>query len=155
GEPGTTRTPLRHPTLATPTRSRYDERARVRSIPAWGRRPVWQSGTAHVVAKMGWISIRKLTVRPRTGEDVVGGEGVPGVVVSEDVVVATSVVVVVTLPGAVTVATIAAANASIIASRTGASPGSAQPPLSSALCTARVKRSAFSSRHAVPTGTPV
>ena len=47
--------------------------------PAWGKGPVWQRGSAHRVVRIGWTSLRKLTVRPSKVEDVVV-EGVPGVV---------------------------------------------------------------------------
>src|SRR5437016_296850 len=59
---------------------------------AWGRGPVWQRGRAQRVAKIGWTSVRKLTVRPSVVEVVVV-EGVPGVVVLEEVLPAIVVVV--------------------------------------------------------------
>ena len=78
--------------------------------PAWGKGPVWQRGRAQRVVRIGWTSVRKLTVRPSKVEDVVV-EGVPGVVVLEEVLppsvvkVVTVVVVVVVLPGLVSVPT--------------------------------------------------
>src|SRR5436305_3864025 len=99
---------------------------------AWGRGPVWQRGRAQRVAKIGWTSVRKLTVRPSVVEVVVV-EGVPGVVVLEEVLPAIVVVVVVTLPGLVSAARTTAVKTSIDASRVASSPATAQPLLPSAV----------------------
>src|SRR5262249_60929865 len=106
--------------------------------PAWGKGPVWQSGRAHRVVRIGWTSVRKLTVRPSRVEVVVV-EGVPGVVVLEEVLpavvvrVVTVVVVVVVLPGLVSVATRTVVKPSIDASRAASSPVIAHPLLPSAV----------------------